>query len=148
MRSNEYPAFQDAAIALFAAESARAGRVLESASLAWSEAETMKILPEGIETPNHLFYTIREDETETVGYIWCGRDRDKKTRMFLYTILIFENFRSRGYGSRALQLLEGELKAKGYDSIGLHVYSFNEQAVRLYRKLGYRETNLVMSKEI
>jgi len=148
MRSNEYPRFEESAIALYADESARAGRVSRESSLKWAEEETKKILSKGIETPDHLFYVIEDHSYGSVGYIWCGQDSDRKTRAFLFTILIFTEHRDQGHGHQALKLLEQDLKGKGYESIGLHVYTFNERAVQLYRRLGYRETDLVMSKEV
>ena len=70
---------------------------------------------------------IEDDNGRSIGHIWCGRDPDKETRIFLFTILVFKEYRDRGIGSRALQLLEQELKVKGYKSIGLHVYTLTSE---------------------
>jgi len=148
MRSDEYHTFEESAVAFYADESARAGRINRDDSLKWARVETKKILTKGIETPTHLFYVVEDGSNQSVGYIWCGQDSDLKARAFLFTILIFTEHRDQGYGHQALKLLEQDLKGKGYRSIGLHVYTFNERAVHLYRKQGYRETDLVMSKEI
>ena len=148
MQTEEYSRFEESAIKLYADESARAGRVSREKSLKWAEDETRRILPRGIRTPNHLFYVVGEEEEGEVGYIWCGQDPDEESRVFLFTILIFEQYRNRGIGFQAMKLLESELKTRGYKSIGLHVYSFNKPAVHLYSKLGYLVTDLVMSKQI
>jgi len=121
MQTQEYLRFEEYAIRLYADESAAAGRVSREESLKWAEEETRKILAKGIETSNHLFYVVEDDSAGSVGYIWCGQDPDRETRVFLFTILIFEEHQNRGIGYQAMQL---------------------------YRKMGYRETDLVMSKEL
>ena len=148
MQTEEYPRFEKSAIRLYADESARAGRVSREDSQKWAEEETKKILSEGIETPNQLFYVIEDDSAQRLGYIWCGPDPDSKSRMFLYILDITEEHRNREVGYRALQLLEQELRARGCRSIALHVYAFNQQAVHLYKKLGYSVTDLVLRKQI
>ena len=148
MRSEEYPAFETVAIALHAHDSATAGRIHHHQALKWAKAETKKILSEGIETPNQLFYVIEDDSAQRLGYIWCGPDPNSKSRMFLYILYITEEHRNRGVGYRALQLLEQELRARGCRSIALHVYAFNQRAVHLHKKLGYSETDLVLRKQI
>ena len=106
MRSDEYPAFETAAIALHAHGSVTAGRVHKHKALKWA------------------------------------------SRVYVYISYVMEEHRNRGIGCRALQLLEEELRARGYRSIALHVYAFNHQAVHLYKKLGDPTTDLLMRKEI
>lgn len=45
-------------------------------------------------------------------------------------------------------ILEEEVKARGLDLIGLHVFGFNETAIGFYRSLGYQVTNLMMEKQL
>ena len=71
----------------------------------WAEEETRKILSRGIETPNQLFYVLEDDSTGRVGYIWCGQDPDRETRVFLFTLLIFGEYQNRGVGYRETDLV-------------------------------------------
>lgn len=47
--------------------------------------------------------------------------------------------RGRGIGFLALQYLEGQIKQQGLKRIELGVFEFNTNAIKLYRKLGYKE---------
>ena len=47
--------------------------------------------------------------------------------------------RGIGLGYQAMRYLEGRIEAEGLKRIELGVFEFNEAALTLYRKLGYRE---------
>ncbi len=47
--------------------------------------------------------------------------------------------RGRGIGVKAMQHLEGEIRAAGYHRIELGVFEYNAPAIRLYKKMGYQE---------
>jgi RimJ/RimL family protein N-acetyltransferase len=50
-----------------------------------------------------------------------------------------ETARGRGIGGPAMQYLEGQIKLSGLKRIELGVFEFNTNAIKLYRKMGYRE---------
>jgi ribosomal protein S18 acetylase RimI-like enzyme len=54
----------------------------------------------------------------------------------------------KGYGKKAMLLLEEKVKALGLKNIGLHVFGHNHRAIGLYQSLNYQTTNLVMEKEL
>lgn len=45
-------------------------------------------------------------------------------------------------------MLEEHVKNEGLESIGLHVFGFNQRAIELYKSLDYQITDLVMVKKI
>ena len=47
--------------------------------------------------------------------------------------------RSRGIGYQAMQFLESQIQQQGFHRIELGVFEFNNNAFRLYQKLGYIE---------
>ena len=47
-----------------------------------------------------------------------------------------------------MKKLEDKAKELKCDKISLHVFAHNNQAISLYKKMGYKITNLMMSKEI
>ncbi len=47
--------------------------------------------------------------------------------------------RGKGIGMRAMQYLEDEIRAEGLKRIELGVFEFNAKAIKLYKKMGYRE---------
>jgi len=64
----------------------------------------------------------------------------KETSTAWLGILIGEEAgRGRGIGYLALQYLEAQIKLEGIKRIELGVFEFNTHAVKLYKKLGYRE---------
>lgn len=70
--------------------------------------------------PRHLF-------KKESGTAWIG-------------IVIGEDIaRGKGIGSLALQHLENEIKNHGLRRIELGVFEFNTNAIKLYKKAGYRE---------
>ncbi len=61
----------------------------------------------------------------------------------IYTLDVHPDYRRRGIGSRLIAALEEELWAQGVESIRLEVAIENPDALGLYRRLGYKERELV-----
>lgn len=43
---------------------------------------------------------------------------------------------------------ENFAKSLGAETIGLHVFGHNNRAIKLYENLGYKATNISMSKQL
>lgn len=123
----------------------------------WSEAESREksksqidnLLPQGLATPDHHFWTIiRTADGQTVGALWVMLRRAPTQSAFINDIEIDAEFRRRGYAEAAMRKLEGEARRMGADSIRLHVFGHNSAARPLYEKLGYVATNVVMAKPL
>ena len=70
--------------------------------------------------PRHLFKKV-------TGTAWVG-------------IIIGEEFaRGKGVGTQAMQYLEGQIREQGLKRIELGVFEFNANAIKLYKRLGFRE---------
>jgi RimJ/RimL family protein N-acetyltransferase len=134
----------------YAADKVRAG--------AWSQAESESraardvdgLLPEGAATHDHFLYSVRDDLTDDeVGIVWFAlRDSDVGRSVWIYDIMIHENFRRRGYASRTLDLVEDRARELGAKSVELHVFGHNYGARTLYEKMGYNETSIIMAKPV
>jgi ribosomal-protein-alanine N-acetyltransferase len=61
----------------------------------------------------------------------------------IYTLDVHPLFRRKGVGSKLIKALEEELRDLGAKAIRLEVASENPEALDLYRKTGYRESELV-----
>ncbi|MFX0208948.1 MAG: GNAT family N-acetyltransferase [Candidatus Hodarchaeota archaeon] len=106
------------------------------------QAETAykKSLPKGFKTPNRFFYFIlKERNKERVGYIWFWSSPESfmKQAILIADIVIFEEYRKKGFAKQALILLENEVEALGFNKIVLHVFKRNKIAKHLYEGLGY-----------
>ncbi|HYQ84301.1 MAG TPA: GNAT family N-acetyltransferase [Rubrobacter sp.] len=134
----------------YAADKVRAG--------AWSQAEAEGraardvdgLLPEGPATQGHLLYSVREDSSDAeVGIVWFApRDSGVGRSVWIYDIIIHENFRRKGYASRTLELVEERARDLGAKSVELHVFGHNRGARALYEKLGYKITSITMAKQV
>jgi RimJ/RimL family protein N-acetyltransferase len=130
----------------YAADKVRAG--------AWSQAESRAardvdgLLPEGPATQGRFLYSVRDDSTGTdVGTVWFAlRNSGVGRSVWIYDIIINEDFRRRGYASRTLELVEDRAKELGAKSVELHVFGHNHGAQSLYGKMGYNETSITMAK--
>ena len=88
-----------------------------------------------------------DDSGAAVGSLWVFVDEPKK-RAFIYNIEIDAAQRGKGYGRRALELLEETLRPQGVTRIALNVFGDNAIAQALYRKIGYYTVATYMQKEI
>jgi len=146
MDENDFGPFMERLIQGYAEENVRAGRWSKEEGLVEARKETQKLLPNGRETPNHLLFSIiAGSANEKVGALWLAIE---PRGGFVYDLLIFEPYRRRGYAEEAMILLEEVARGKGAEKISLHVFGDNAGARRLYTKLGYAETNVVMSKSL
>ena len=97
---------------------------------------------DGIETDGTWLWAIEEDG-RAVGTVFLGV---REGGAWLYDIVVDETERGRGLGRAAMLALEAKVKELGYASVGLNVWGGNEIARALYRKLGYTERSVGMTK--
>jgi RimJ/RimL family protein N-acetyltransferase len=104
-----------------------------------SEAAERKILDTLAEKESD--FGIRDKATdELIG--GCGlKDVDLVNRTAMLGIFIGEvEYRGHGYGADAIHLLLSHgFHILGLESLSLEVFSYNEAAIALYRKVGFRE---------
>ena len=150
MAAEDFDAYIEKLTANYAKDNVRSGRWTREEALEKSVSQINSLLPEGIETQNHVFFSIVDEGTgDAVGYIWLHvAPGEGHKKAFIYDLIIFEKFRKRGYGRAALVALEEYAKEKGIASISLHVFAHNAAALSLYRKMGYEVTSMNMTKNI
>jgi ribosomal protein S18 acetylase RimI-like enzyme len=130
--------------------------LVEDASLSREEAEEKAdtdhaaLFPGGNPQQDHHMYVVERETGEPVGHLfWAKRQSPgSASRAFLYQIYIAEPFRGRGLGRQAMELLEAEVRTEGLPGIDLNVWGGNDLARSLYRKLGFEERAVFMSKEL
>ena len=123
----------------------------EDLSVAQAHAEKVfnDHLPSGLKTPEHYFYQIKNDKLEACGYLWFGQKiQDGQKKLFIYDILVEEEYRGKGYGKWMLNWLEKEAQKLKLQEISLHVLAYNQVARELYESMGFEMTNIYMSKKI
>ena len=148
MTEAQFDTFRKQSIPEYAADSVRSGRWLEEEALEAARAEYDDLLPKGLATPDHYLCAVVDTaEDERVGYIWYAHDA-RRDRVRLYDIRIDEMYRGQGYGLEAMEHLEEEAEGLGAKRIRLHVFANNDAARALYERLGYKITNLMLSKHL
>jgi len=108
------------------------------------ERDVAHVLPDGLATASTHIWAV-EEEGRVVGTVFVGvRDGGA----WLYDITIAADERGKGYGRAAMTALEDEVRALGYDTIGLNVWGGNDVARGLYRLLGWVEESVHMRRKL
>lgn len=150
MRPDAYPRFLDEAVTGYANDNVAAGRWPEAEALELSRAEFSRLLPHGLETPDHRLYEIEDELSgQTVGFVWLAYlSKASMKSAYVYQVVVQPEFRRRGHAQTALQALEAIAAAEGASNIGLHVFEHNPGAQALYALLGYRVNSVNMLKPL
>ncbi len=95
------------------------------------------LLTDGKNTRGSFIYTVM-DGNNPVGFIWYYlKFIDKCTGARLGLIYIKNGCRNRGLATFAISMIEKMLCEKNIFTIELNVFSCNDVAISLYKKLGY-----------
>jgi ribosomal protein S18 acetylase RimI-like enzyme len=150
MRPEVFAEYLISSVAGYAEGNVSSGRWPADGAVARSRIEFQELLPQGLATPDHHLFEIRESaQGATVGYIWfAAEDRHGIRGAFVYDVEIKEAYRRRGHATRAFQALELRVAAMGLSTIGLHVFGHNAGAQALYQQLGYAVTGINMLKKV
>ena len=148
MREEAFEEFLALSAKGYADDNIRSGRWPGAGSLERAAAELAESLPNGIHTPdNYIFEIAASQEGASVGYIWFAvRDQYGQRSAFIYDVEIKPEFRRQGYATAAFEAVEKHVAALGIQTVGLHVFAFNEGALALYKKLGFQVTGVNMQK--
>ncbi len=63
-------------------------------------------------------------------------------------LIVKNGYREKGIGKLLMQKIETYFKNKGCNISGIDVFPPNEKAYRFYSKLGYRDRNIWMAKNL
>jgi ribosomal protein S18 acetylase RimI-like enzyme len=146
--SNKFPSWRVASVKRYAEANVAAGVWQEDGSMEKAEKDADKLLYQGAETPGNHIWEIEADN-EVIGSVWIKVvPNEGSTNAFIYDIELSPTYQGRGFGQASMLALEEEAKRIGVRKIGLRVFSYNEAAYRLYKKVGYRETKSTESSHM
>ncbi len=150
MHPDAYPWFLALSVADYADESVASGRWLAADAPALARLDFDRLLPLGLETPDHYIYVVRNSSADTdVGVLWLAiLDRAGSKGAYVYQLWIDPAHRRQGHARAAFEAMEPLVAALGATSIGLHVFGHNSGAHALYRSLGYNVTGVNMLKAL
>ncbi|MFC8584052.1 GNAT family N-acetyltransferase [Streptomyces sp. NPDC057217] len=148
MTGAEYEEWRVRAREAFARDWTERG-VPEELARAKAENSHRTLLPEGLATPGAAFHVLVRDG-RPAGVLWTGRTELEPGRRaaYVYDIEVDEEHRGHGYGRALMLLAERVAGEAGETLLGLHVFTDNTPAVRLYESLGYRTTYVNSAKTL
>ncbi len=145
MTPAEYEGWFAQAVGGYADDWTRRGMPAEAAR-AKSEADHARNLPQGRATPGTALLVLEAAGT-VVGHVWVAPP-PSGGGAYIYDVAVADGHRGRGYGRALMLLAERTALAAGHRTIGLHVFSGNTPALRLYESLGYRPTLFNYGKDL
>ena len=133
MNEAEYAAFYRLSLESYADNLCRdGGFASREKALAEAREEMAELLPSGLETPRQFLLSVYDETQTPAGYLWY--DLLGASKAFIDDLMIFPDFRRRGYALEALRLLEEALQVP---HVALHVFEGNRAARSLFEKAGY-----------
>ena len=108
-------------------------------------------IKKSIADKNVLVLCAKSDE-KTVGYVVVYFNTLPKEyfhfekRAFIGSIAVDENYRGQGVGTALLKAVETAVKKKKISALEIDVYTFNQDAEKLYNKLGYKDIKYYKQK--
>lgn len=148
MSAERFRRFDTESQEAFAVDLVASGRYDLEGARAESKRQFAAELPQGLATPGHALFAAEADGVE-VGILWIGmRERAGRPHAFVLDVEVAADQRRRGFGRQMMLAAEREASRRGADSIGLHVFGFNDGAVSLYESLGYRRTEELFLREL
>ena len=148
MLPEAFTSFAEAANASYAQDNVSGGRWPPDEALDLAKAEMAQLLPQGLATPNHFIYEIRDESGLTgVGGLWYAVVGTGTARSaYVYNIWILPAFRRLGHARQAFAALEQIARAQGLQCIRLNVFAHNPAAFALYRSLGFEVMAMSMRR--
>lgn len=148
MTPEELHAFLERSIPAYAEDHVRAGRWKASDAIERSRAEHEQLLPQGVHTPDNYLRTVQDAASGArVGEVWYTLLMPEGfPQLFVYWIGIDAEHRRKGFATEVFGEIEKEARRLGATRIALHVFGDNTGARAFYEKLGFRATNISMSK--
>ena len=150
MSEEEFSQWRDSHSIDYAHEKVKSGAWSIEEAPRLADEEYTRLLPQGLQTADNFLYTAIDEATgDKVGHIWFTKmTYGGQTFAFIYDIIIFEEYRRRGYGEATMLAVEEKVREQGLDSIALHVFGHNHAAKTLYVKIGYEITDINMMKKL
>jgi RimJ/RimL family protein N-acetyltransferase len=150
MSKDDYSKYQEDNMRRYALEGVNSGRWEVEESLKESRNSIDELLPKGMKTKNNFFFNIvNEEMDEKVGVLWLAiQDKTMTKSIFIFDILIFDRYQNKGLGMETMKEIEIWAKEKGAKAIWLHAFWHNQRAIALYKRLGYAESGVTMTKKL
>lgn len=147
MRRELFDQFAAEANEAYAADNVLTGRWSREDARTKAEEEFAHLLPQGVDTPDHFFYEVKNPAADSVGFVWFAIVGTGAARAgYVFNIHIQPGEQRKGHGRAALVALESIAAGMNLPAIRLNVFGHNPGAQSLYRSIGYEVTASSMRK--
>lgn len=148
MTPSEFADWRTYSIQGYAQAHVTAGTYPQDEAVERSTGEFDVLLPEGLDSPQMLLFTARDENAVKVGMVWVSliHPRGAPDSAFVYDIEVDAEHRGKGYGRALLAAAEDEVRQRGIGAMALNVFGDNPVAIELYTTSGYRVTTQQMRK--
>jgi ribosomal protein S18 acetylase RimI-like enzyme len=100
---------------------------------------------------NGAYFLVARTKNDLIGWVLVDRSLDWFTHKeigWISDVYVKKEFRNQGVARVLLEQSLVEFKHLGYEDVRLNVFTFNEKAIRLYEKLGFKDVNKFMRIEL
>lgn len=99
------------------------------------------------ENKAYVFVAIEEDNI--IGYIWCyPKAYFDENRIYVNALIVKKDYRRKNIGQLLLKKAEERAKELKCDAIYLSAATFNDGAIRFYKRNEYKEERIELVKKI
>jgi GNAT superfamily N-acetyltransferase len=148
MSADQFRAYRDVAERTYAENIARSGSMPGPEALQKARADFDDVLPEGVDTADHEFWTALDHDQE-VGMLWLAfTEKSDGLHAFGYDFLVTSERRRQGYGRAIMTAAEEVCRERGVVEVGLSVFGFNSGAQALYEQMGFEVTAVQMRRRL
>ena len=84
-----------------------------------------------------------------IGYAAISQYKNNVTNtIWIEQIIIDNKYRNKGYGKELIKEISEFAKKNNCGRIELNCWSFNEDALKFYEKIGFKEQRVILEKEV
>lgn len=110
-----------------------------------SESAKEKLIEQITANNNTL---VIEEESKIVGYISYKIKDNKVKTLWVDQLVVEKSKQKRGYGKKLMFEIEKVAKEEKCKRIELCCWTFNERALSMYERLGFKEQRKILEKNI
>ncbi|WP_150467982.1 GNAT family N-acetyltransferase [Francisella sp. SYW-9] len=92
-----------------------------------------------MESRSNLLFNVLDNNGKSIGHCQIIRLDQKNRKASIGRLLIYKEYRSKGYGKLMIQGLLGFAKSIGLQYITLRVFDFNISAIKCYENMGFKK---------
>ena len=98
---------------------------------------------------NKAFLFIASENYKLVGFLWCYPNLFfDENRIYINSLIVKEEYRGQNIGQMLMKNVENKARELKCDSIYVSTASFNEGALKFYRKQNYKDERIQLVKRI